>query len=127
MANVSRRADRVAAGIREEVATFLNERAKDPRLVGFVTVTGVDVTRDLRHARIFVSVMGTDAEREATFEGLSSVASHLRSVVGRRLRLRHAPELEFRRDPTLEQAARIDALLAQVRQERPTGDADGDV
>ena len=78
----NRRADRVAAGIREEVATFLAEDVKDPRITGLVTVTGVEVTRDLRHAKVFVSVMGTDAERAATFEGLASVAGHLRRASG---------------------------------------------
>ena len=58
-----RRADRVAEAIREEIARFLTDGAKDPRIVGFVTVTGVDVTRDLRTARVFVSIMGSDAER----------------------------------------------------------------
>ena len=74
----SRRPDRVAEAIREEVATFLAEDVKDPRVVGLVTVTGVEVTRDLRHAKVFVSVMGTDGERAATFQGLDSVAGHLR-------------------------------------------------
>src|SRR6185436_9062248 len=88
-----RRADRVAEAIREEIATFLGSEVKDPRITGIVTVTGVEVTRDLRHAKVFVSVLGTDAERASTFEGLASVAGHLRSHVGRALRLRLAPEL----------------------------------
>jgi ribosome-binding factor A len=112
-----RRAERVAEGIRAEVAMFLRDGAKDPRLTGMVTVTGVDVTRDLRHARVFVSVLGTDAERAATFEGLKSVAHHLRGSIGRALRLRAAPEIEFRLDESIAQAARIEALLAQVRAE----------
>jgi ribosome-binding factor A len=110
-----RRSERVAEAIRGEVATFLGEGAKDPRIVGFVTVTGVDVTRDLRRATVFVSVMGSDAQRKSTIEGLASLASHLRSRVGRRLQLRLAPEIAFRLDQTVQQAARIDALLNQVR------------
>ena len=86
-----RRSDRVAEAIREEVATFLAEDAKDPRITGLVTVTGVEITRDLRHAKVFVSVMGTDTDRASTFDGLASAASHLRSRVGRALRLRLAP------------------------------------
>jgi len=118
----SHRPDRVAAAIREEIATFLTDGAKDPRVVGFVTVTGVDVTADLRHARVYVSVMGSDSERASTFEGLASLASHLRARLAKRLRLRFAPELEFRNDPTVERAARIEALLEQLREERgPTG------
>src|SRR5574340_643255 len=113
----SRRADRVAKAIREEIARFLTEGAKDPRIVGFVTVTGVDVTRDLRYARVFVSVLGSDAERARTLEGLASLAAHLRPRVARALRLRLAPELEFRLDTSVERAARIETLLAQVRED----------
>lgn len=115
MPNDHRRADRVAEAIREEVARFLTEGAKDPRISGFVTVTGVDVTRDLRHARVFVSVMGTDEERKRTLEGLDSLAAHLRPRVARALRLRLAPELEFRIDRSIERAARIETLLTKLR------------
>ena len=116
-----RRAERVAVAIREEVAVFLREGAKDPRLQGLVTVTGVDVTRDLRHAKVFVSVMGSDAEKAATFEGLASVASHLRSRLGRALRLRAAPEIVFREDDSVARAARIEQLLAQLRDDGGDG------
>ena len=121
MPNENRRPDRVAEAIREEVATFLTEDVKDPRVQGLVTVTGVDVTRDLRHAKIFVSVLGSDTERAATFEGLASVAGHLRSRVGRALRLRLAPEIAFREDQSVAHAARIESLLAGLRD----GDGDG--
>lgn len=99
------------------MATFLAEGVKDPRVTGLVTVTGVDVTRDLRHARVFVSVMGTAAEQKETMEGLASVAGHLRARLGRTLRLRMTPELEFRFDASIAHAARIDSLLEQVRTE----------
>jgi ribosome-binding factor A len=119
-----RRAERVAEGIRTEVATFLRSGAKDPRLRGLVTVTGVDVTRDLRHAKVFVSVMGSDEERAATYQGLASVAHHLRGTIGRALRLRVAPEIEFKADDSIAHAARIDALLEQVRREGVARDVD---
>jgi ribosome-binding factor A len=126
MASNNRRADRVAEAIREEVATFLAEEAKDPRISRLTTVTGVEVTRDLRHAKVFVSVMGSDEERKATFEGLESVAGHLRSRVGRALRLRLAPEFTFKLDDSIARAARIENLLAQLKegQVRRDGDAD---
>lgn len=117
-----RRSERVAEGIREEVATFLAEDAKDPRIVGLVTVTGVDVTRDLRHAKVFVSILGSDEEREATLEGLDSAAGHLRSRIGRALRLRVAPEITFRYDESIARAAKIEALLAELREPPPSGD-----
>ena len=115
MAPANRRPDRVAEAIREEVAGFLADGAKDPRVTGLVTVTGVDLTRDLRHAKVFVSVLGTDAERKETFEGLASLASHLKVRVGRALRLRVAPEIEFKPDDSVARAARIETLLAQIK------------
>ena len=118
----NRRPERVAEAIREEVTTFLAEDARDPRLVGLVTVTGVDVTRDLRHAKVYVSVMGSDDDRRATMQGLESATGHLRSRIGRALRLRAAPEIAFRYDDSISRAARIDALLAEIRQPPPPDD-----
>ena len=118
----TRRADRVAEAIREEIATFLASSAKDPRIVGFVTVTGVDITPDLRHAKVFVSVMGSEAEKASTFDGLASTASHLRSHVGRALQLRVAPEIQFREDETVARAARIESLLAEIKSSESKGD-----
>jgi ribosome-binding factor A len=103
--------------MREEIATFLANDVKDPRILGIVTVTGVEITRDLRHAKVFVSVLGSDSQRSATFEGLENVASHLRGRVGRALRLRVAPEIEFRNDESVAHAAHIEQLLAQVRKD----------
>jgi ribosome-binding factor A len=116
MPSEHRRSDRVAEAIREEIATFLAADAKDPRISRLTTVTGVDVTRDLRHAKIFVSVLGTDEDRAATFEGLASATGHLRSRVGRALRLRLAPEISFHADESIARAARIESLLAQIKE-----------
>jgi len=110
--------------MREEIATFLANDVKDPRILGLVTVTAVEVTRDLRHAKVFVSVLGSEAQRAATFEGLNGVAAHLRGRVGRALRLRAAPEIEFRNDESIAHAAHIEQLLAQVRRDLPDQAAD---
>ncbi len=118
----NRRSDRVAEAIREEVATFLREGAKDPRLVGLVTVTAVDVPRDLRHAKIFVSILGSDTERAATIDALESMKGHVRTRLAKVLRLRVAPEIAFRLDESVARAARIESLLAQVRDEKKPGD-----
>ena len=128
MAHDTRRPDRVAEAIREEVATFLAEGVKDPRVVGLVTVTGVDITRDLRHAKVYVSILGSESERAATLDGLGSVASHLRSRIGRALRLRLAPEIAFKLDQSVAHAARIETLLAQTprRATRRNASADTD-
>jgi ribosome-binding factor A len=118
----SRRADRVAEAIREDVATFLREGAKDPRLIALVTVTAVDVTRDLRHARVFVSMLGSDTERAASLQALESMTGHLRSRLAKSLRLRVAPEISFRLDESVARAARIETLLAQVREKKSDDD-----
>ena len=110
--------------MREEIATFLANDIKDPRILGLVTVTAVEVTRDLRHAKVFVSVLGSESQRAATFEGLAGVAPHLRGRVGRALRLRAAPEIEFRNDESIAHAAHIENLLAQVRRDLPDQPAD---
>jgi ribosome-binding factor A len=126
MPNDGRRPDRVAEAIREAVAMFLTEGVKDPRISGLVTVTGAQVTRDLRHAKVFVSVLGTDSERAATFAGLASLASHLRPRIGRSLRLRLAPEISFQPDESIAYAARIDTLLEGIKRppaEPPADDA----
>jgi ribosome-binding factor A len=105
--------------MREEIANFLASDVKDPRIMGLVTVTAVEVSRDLRHAKVFVSVLGSDSQRAATFDGLDAVAGHLRGRVGRALRLRVAPEFEFRNDESIAHAAHIEQLLAQVRKDLP--------
>src|SRR4029079_1320919 len=96
----------------------LTERARDPRIQGLVTVTGVEVTRDLHQAHVFVSVMGSDEERAATMVGLASLAAHLRSEVGRALRLRVAPQIAFELDASVARAARIESLLAQIQSDQ---------
>ena len=123
----TRRPDRVAEAIRVEVATFLAEGVKDPRIRGMVTVTGVDVTRDLRHAHVYVSILGSDEERKSTADGLDSLASHLRSRLGKTLRLRLAPEIDFRIDTSVARAARIETLLAKVRDGVPVEQEPGDL
>ncbi len=82
-----------------------------------MTVTGAEVTSDLRHAKVYVSVLGSDTEKQATFDGLDSVASHLRSRVARVLRLRVAPEIQFKEDDSIARAARIESLLADVKRQ----------
>ncbi len=125
MAGNERRPDRVAAAIREEVARVLSRDVKDPRIAGaFVTVTGCEVSRDLRTAKIFVSILGDDAAKLAAREGLGDLAPQLRGPVGRALRLRAAPEIFFKVDESVAYAARIETLLAQIRTSGPDTAAD---
>lgn len=114
----------MAAAVREEVATILAEGVRDPRVTGLVTVTGVEMSRDLAHANVFVSVYADEAARNATIEGLNTVAPLMRARVGRALRLRLAPAISFRLDDSVAYAARIETLLNSVR--TPAADAPGD-
>jgi ribosome-binding factor A len=115
MARDTRRPDRVGEAVREEIAAFLAGGVKDPRVVGLVTVTAVEMSRDLAQANVFVSIYGSDDDRATTMEGLESVATGLRGRVGRALRLRIAPHITFRQDDSIARASRIETLLAGLK------------
>jgi ribosome-binding factor A len=106
------RAERVAEAMQTELAAMLQREIKDPR-VGFVSVTRVDLARDLAVARVYVSVLNPE-EADETLIGLRSARSFLRGAVARRLRLRQAPELEFRLDHSLEASLTVQRLLKQA-------------
>ncbi len=101
---------RVNEAVREVLSARLGAGLKDPR-IGFVTVTSVDTSPDLRHARVFVSVLGDESERERTLAGLQAAHGHLQSSIGSELRLKRTPVLEFVYDDTIDRAARISELL----------------
>ena len=103
------RAIRVADQIQREVALLVAREVADPR-VGEVTVSGVDLSPDMRHARVLVTP-GRDTDGDATVDALNRAAGFLRSRLGRRVRMRRIPRLVFEHDRTLEHALRIDALL----------------
>jgi len=109
------RTQRVGEEFREILAEEI-QKLKDPR-VGFVTVTGVRVTPDLRHAWIYYTSYGDEPAKAGTRAALRSAAPHLRASLGRQVRLRYLPELEFEEDPTIEQAERIDRLIAGLHAE----------
>lgn len=92
------------------------ERLSDPRL-GFVTLTGVEMNSDLRVADVYYSVLGSDDDRRSTAAGLRSATPHLRTVLGREVRLRFVPELRFHEDPAVEHGARIDAIIRDLHGE----------
>lgn len=113
----SLRPSRVAEEIKKEVSLIIPREIKDPR-VGFVTVTGVEVTNDLSYAKIFVSVLGGSEEEERTLGVLNNAKGLVRSEIGKRIRLRVTPEITFVVDKSLENAARISELLSQVKKEK---------
>jgi ribosome-binding factor A len=117
---VSRRTERLGEEIREEVAGILASGLKDPR-VGFVTVTRVEVTDDLHHARVYVGVLGDRKQRDATMQGLGQAAGWVRRELGRRIRVRYTPEVVFQYDEGLAATERVARLLEEAQ---PAGAAE---
>ena len=114
------RTNRVAEGFREILGEEIL-KLKDPR-IGFVTVTGVRVTPDLRYARVFYTVLGDEAAKRGTAAALRSARGHLRQVIGHQVRLKVLPELEFEEDASIDTADRIERLIEQLhRDERGRG------
>jgi len=109
---VSDRMRRVNEALREVLSEAVAE-LKDPR-IGFVTLTGVDTSRDLRHAVVYVSVLGSERKREATLAGLESSRGLLQARVNRELRLKRTPQLAFEYDPTVERGVRLTQLIDEL-------------
>ena len=107
---------RVDEAVREVLGDAVSKDLKDPR-VGFVTVTEVRTSPDLRHARVFVSVFGTPDEKAATLEGLRSAHGVLQARVARELRMKRTPTLAFALDDTAQRAARLEALIEEVTED----------
>jgi ribosome-binding factor A len=115
------RTDRVAALLQAALSDLLLRGVKDPR-VGMVTITGVKLSPDLKHARVYVSTFGDDAAQARVLAGLASARSYLQSQAGRRLGLRFTPELRFEIDPSIGTAARLDDLLREADLPPPDDD-----
>lgn len=111
---MTRRTRQVGELLREELDEIIRREVKDPR-IGFFSITRVEVPTDLRSARVFISVLGTDDEREQTLVALRSAAGYIRHVLKPRLRMRQIPELEFRDDRSMEYAQQITEALRDVR------------
>src|SRR5512144_2881226 len=106
---------RVAEEFRQELSALLARGLKDPRITGFVTVTGAKMSPDLKEATVYVSIHAQEAERERTLEGLRAAATFLQREVARNLKLRHTPHLRFVYDESVERGDRIERLLKEAR------------
>lgn len=107
------RPNRLAETLKEEISQLIRVELKDPR-IGFVTLTSVDVADDLSHAKVYVSVLGTEEETKATIDALNRAAGYVRSEIGKRVRLRHTPSIVFKYDPSIQQGAHISKLLQNI-------------
>jgi len=117
---VSRRTEQVGEFLREELSDIIRREVKDPR-VGFFSLTRVDVGADLRTARVYVSVLGSDEERAGTLAALRSDAGFIRHHLRPRLRMRQIPDLEFRDDRSMEHAEQIGRALREIEHELGAG------
>ena len=111
------RSERVAEEIRKEIATMLFGEVHDPR-IGFVTITKVALSKDLRQAKIYFSMIGTEEEKEKTMQGLESASGYMRREIGKRLKLRYFPELTFKFDDSLEYAQNIEKILKEIKSDK---------
>lgn len=120
----NQRAARLGEQIREELAQLIRG-LKDPR-IGFVSVVRVEVSGDLRHAKVYISVMGDDQAKKESMKGLQSANGFLRSELAQILRLRYTPELHFVLDESIEHGTRIAKLLAEVQREMKEQEGKGE-
>ncbi len=107
------RQEQLAEVIAEELSDLIRTRMKDPR-IGFASITDVELSGDLRHAKVFVSVLGTPEEQRATLQGLEHAAGFLRHELAQRLTIRHTPEILFRLDESIERGTRILQLIHEM-------------
>lgn len=113
---MSRRTEQVAEAIKEDISVLIQRELKDPR-VGFVTVTRVEVTPDLKHAKVFFSVIGDSEQRDQSLTVLKHASSFLRHELARQLTLRYVPQLYFQFDEAVEHSDKIHKLLLELERE----------
>jgi ribosome-binding factor A len=110
------RSNRVGEQMKKELGEIIGRKIKDPR-IGFVTVTDVEVSGDLQIAKVFISVLGDEEQRQSTLKGLAKAKGFIRSEIGQRIRLRKTPEILFEFDSSVDYGNRIDTLLHQINRE----------
>lgn len=119
--NLNIRAKQVGEQMKKELSDIINRKLKDPR-VGFVTVTDVEVTGDLQQAKVFISVLGDEKQKEESLIGLTKAKGFIRSEIGRRIRLRKTPEILFEFDESIDYGNRIETLLHEIHQKEDHND-----
>ena len=114
---MAHRLERLNSLIRQELSDLMRREVKDPRLSGMISITRVDIAADLQYAKVFVSSLGGEEEKDSILKSLASASGFMRGELSRNLRLRYTPELDFQWDNSIEHGARILELLDQVKQE----------
>jgi ribosome-binding factor A len=121
----SRRLERINGQLRQELSQLISRQIKDPRVGGVVTITQVKTASDLRTARVFVSVLGDQATRHSTLEGIQSASTFLRRELRDRLNLRYVPFMRFELDQSIEDADKLLRVIDQLKEERTSCEASG--
>lgn len=118
---MSDRTGRISEEVKREVSAIIRDDLKDPRLPPLISITSVDVTRDLRYARVYVSIMGNDEEKKNAIMGLKSAAGFIRREIGHRIQLRYTPEFLFELDNSIERGAYLTKLINDTVKEEAAG------
>ena len=108
------RTNRIAEEMKKEISGIIQNELKDPRLPKLISITSLNVTKDLRYAKVYISVLGSDEEKKNAINGLRCAAGFIRREVGHRVQMRYTPELQFELDNSIEQGAYITKLINQT-------------
>ncbi|MBM3119114.1 MAG: 30S ribosome-binding factor RbfA [Chloroflexi bacterium] len=111
---MTRRTERISSLIQQEISDLLREQINDPRLASLISVTRVSTSPDLRHAKVFVSTLGDEANKSEILQGFAAASGFLRRQLANRLRIKHMPELSFHLDDSIERGAEVLRLIEQV-------------
>ena len=121
----NKRAIRVGELLKEEISHIILREMKDPR-IAFVSVTDVEVSGDLRHAKVFISVFGTDEEKQDTMQGLKKAKGYIRKLVGERIKIHHTPEIIFRYDDSIEKGVHISEVIKGLKENGEMNESNSD-
>lgn len=120
----TQRLGRVQEALRQEISRIIQQEVRDPRL-GFLTITRVELTKDLRYARVYFSTLGESKDRHLALKGLNNAKGYIKGLVGDRIKLRYIPDIEFKIDESFEDMKRIYDLLNKLKKERGDDDREG--
>ncbi len=111
------RSEKVKGQLKKEISRVLQEDLKDPR-IGFVTLTRIDLTDDLRYAKVYFSVLGDEAAKQSSTEGIQSAVGYIRRLIGERLKLKYVPEISFKLDKSIEYSINLEKTFERLKNER---------
>jgi len=115
------RNSRLSEEMKREISKMILEEIKDPRIKAMVSITDIEVTKDLRYAKVYVSIYGSEEDKQETFEGLKNAAGYIRHEIGRRIKMRYTPEIIFELDRSIEYGAYISEILKELNKQEGDG------